>query len=570
MEKPDQATRPPRILLGLLPFWTPWIPPAGIATLKAYLRQHGFDVTTVDATTEQSFKDSYQDYFNLLLTVIPLHHQGNFYNIGHDLLQNHLMAHLHREEEDEQRYIQLVKILVERIFYTPLPEETIQALDDMVATFYRRLQDWLATLMEAEQPTVFGLTVYCHTVPASLFAFRWVKEHYPRIRTVMGGGIFIEQLSAGSKNWDLFLEKTPYIDKILVGAGEQLFLKYLQGELPEQSRVLTTAMLAPEDSPPDAPVPLLPDYSDFDLRYYPALAASTSSGCPFQCAFCSQRVFFGPYRRKKVQTAAAEIAQLTKTYHFRMFSMIDALLNPVITEFSRELLDSGIDAYWEGCLRVGEQVVNIENTLLWRRAGFYKAMIGIECGSQRVLDLMGKGITPDQSRAALASLANAGIKTTTYWVIGFPGETEEDFQLTLDLLEAAQDDIYEAESHPFQYLTGQVRSPEWSRQEVSLYPEDATGMLVLKTFIVDCQPPREVIYQRLNRFVAHCRRLGIPNPYSTFDIHNADERWQQLHKNAVPPLVEILSSENCFRERDHIKKVYSSVKPEPDEGDFLF
>ncbi len=91
--------------------------------------------------------------------------------------------------------------------------------------------------------------------------------------------------------------------------------------------------------------------------------------------------------------------------------------------------------------------------------------------------------------------------------------------------------------------------------KISLYPEDLQNILVFQTWLLDCQPNRDVIYERMNRFVAHCRKLGIPNPYSMHDIFQADERWKKLHKNAVPPLVEFKNAANYIDENKHVKKI---------------
>jgi radical SAM superfamily enzyme YgiQ (UPF0313 family) len=113
-----------------------------------------------------------------------------------------------------------------------------------------------------------------------------------------------------------------------------------------------------------------------------------------------------------------------------LFLLTDSTLNPIAAELSKEISKSGVSIYWDGFLRADRHVCNPENTLSWRQGGFYRAMLGLESGSQRVLDLMAKRITVQQSEAALASLAYAGIKTTTFWLFGYPGETEQDFRMT--------------------------------------------------------------------------------------------------------------------------------------------
>ena len=70
-----------KILLMLLPFHPPLIPPLGIACLKSFLKPHGFDVKTIDAKTQEELRAHYSQYFHILAEYIPLYHQANFHNI---------------------------------------------------------------------------------------------------------------------------------------------------------------------------------------------------------------------------------------------------------------------------------------------------------------------------------------------------------------------------------------------------------------------------------------------------------------------------------------------------------
>lgn len=557
-----------KILLGLLPFWTPLIPPMGIATLKSYLHRYGYQVKIVDATIHPQFKEIYDRYFNQLKEYVPENKRANFYNVGHDVLQNHMMAQIHYKDEHE--YIELVKTLIYKTFFTTTDDRQVDRLNSILSEFYTRLEKYILNLVEAEKPEVFGLTAYCHTLPASLFAFKLVKEKYPHIKTVMGGGIFVEQLSIGSENLDFFVTKTPYIDKMLVGEGEKLLLKFLRDELDKSKKVYTLMDIGEEKL--DFSDMTCPDFSDLDYQVYPYIGAFGSQGCPFQCSFCSQAVFYGKYRKKPPEQIVQEMTQLNKTFNCQLFNMTDALLNPIITDLAKEIIKNNVSIYWEGYLRVAKPVLDIENTILWRHGGFYRALMGIESGSQRVLDLMNKKITPEQSKDALSSLAYSGIKTTTYWVIGHPGETEADFQKTLDFLEEARDDIYEAEAHPFQFVTlnGQVNSKEWAKQSSPLYPINTRDMIIIQTPMLNCDPSREEVYSRLNRFARHIEKLGIPNPYSIKDIYQADQRWKELHKNTVPSLMEFKNETVYIGESRRVKKIYSSQKKVMDEGDFSF
>jgi hypothetical protein len=198
--------------------------------------------------------------------------------------------------------------------------------------------------------------------------------------------------------------------------------------------------------------------------------------------------------------------------------------------------------------------------------------MGVESGSEHVLHLMGKKISLDQTRASLSALAYAGIKTTTYWVIGHPGETEEDFQKTLDMVKELKNDIYQAEPTPLEYVySGQASSDDWSDKRKMAFPEKLSrDMLISYNWVLDCDPSREVVLERIYRFDRQCRELGIPNPYSLQEHYEADERWARLHKNAVPSLLKFYNREAYIDENKDINVVSLVENTREDDGDFCF
>lgn len=557
-----------RILLLMLPFWTPLVPPQGIAHLKHFLRNHGYTVKTADANVEMQFKELYHRYFDIIKASVQEDKQGNFYNIGHDVLRNHMMAHIHYT--DEEAYLELTEAIVYQTYFTHLSRSQLLELKEVLDLFNIRLELYIKNIITMENPGILGISVLRDTIGPSLFAFQKAKEINPGILTVMGGSIFSDHLRIDSPNFKYFQERTPYIDKFIIGEGQYLFLKLLEGQLPDDQRVYTIQDingLRLGNSPLN-----FPDMSDFNVGLdYPYLSAQASSSCPNQCSFCNVPTFYGDYRQKDSERVAREMVNLYHKYGMQLFYMNDALLNRVATGLSEALLKSGTALYWDGYLRVDQPVSDIENSMLWRRGGMYRVRLGVESGSQHVLDLIEKHITPEQSKSALASLATAGIKTTTYWVIGHPGETEEDFLQTLDLLEEAQNNIYEAECNPFIFgYNGQSHSNLWQNRRELLYPASGKEMLLLQSWKVKGLPSREEMYSRVNRFVKRCKELGIPNPYTITEIQQADLRWKRLHKNAVPNLVEFKDKDVYIDECKKIKQVSLLESRLLDDGDFGF
>jgi radical SAM superfamily enzyme YgiQ (UPF0313 family) len=101
------------------------------------------------------------------------------------------------------------------------------------------------------------------------------------------------------QTWKRDLNK--YMKVVIVGEGQRLFLKLLEGQMPESQRVFTLADIGNE--PMDISQLDIPDVSDFDLALYPYMAAGTSFSCPYQCRFYNVAGFFGKYRKKSVRQA---------------------------------------------------------------------------------------------------------------------------------------------------------------------------------------------------------------------------------------------------------------------------
>lgn len=558
-----------KILLMLLPFWTPLIPPLGISCLKAYLRYNNYDVKTYDANTEEELWSTYYKYFGVLKKYVAENKRGNFYNTGTNVLRNHAMAYINKTNEKD--YMELIQTIIFQYFYVSVNQDCINELEEIIGKFYANLEQYLLNILEENKPSVVGLSVYSGTFAPSMFAFKLIKEKFPSIKTVMGGGIFSDQLSVNSPNFNAFIDRSNYIDKIIVGEGEKLFLRLLKGQLPDNKKVYTLADIGNEVM--DISKMMVPDLSDFDIDKYPQITSFASRSCPFQCNFCSETVQWGKYRKKSAIQIVNELIRLYDKYNYQLFLLGDSLLNPVVTDLSEEISKRGLSLYWDGYLRADKDVCNIENTLLWRKGGFYRARLGVESGSQRVLDLMHKKISVEQIKSALFNLSSVGIKTTTYWVIGYPGETEEDFQNTLNIIEELKDYIYEAECNPFNYfLSGQVGSDIFNQKykPKTLFEPRLADMLITQTWILDAEPSRKVTYDRVCRFANHCRKLGVPNPYTIKEIDEADQRWIRLHKNAVPSLLQFKSKSKFLDENKFVNEVLLSEDVSDSDSDFNF
>jgi hypothetical protein len=91
-------------------------------------------------------------------------------------------------------------------------------------------------------------------------------------------------------------------------------------------------------------------------------------------------------------------------------------------------------------------------------------------------------------------------------------------------------------------------------------------MLIFDYWTLDMEPLRQVAYERMNRFEAHCRKLGIPNPYSLKESFDSDRRWKKLQKFAVPPMDEFFKEDASIQ--DNLTERVFTQNINQYEGDF--
>ncbi|MHC4518630.1 MAG: B12-binding domain-containing radical SAM protein, partial [Planctomycetota bacterium] len=159
----------------------------------------------------------------------------------------------------------------------------------------------------------------------------------------------------------------------------------------------------------------------------------TSRGCPFSCAFCATDTNRVQYR--SLENIVAEIRLVRERYGTSQFSFKDdsfTVNRRRVAEFCDTLLAENLNIGWECNTRV--DLVSEAMLAQMKRAGCNSIKVGVESGSEAVLQRMNKRITLDQVREAARLLRKTGIHWTAYFLIGTPGETEKDVYKTLDFM----------------------------------------------------------------------------------------------------------------------------------------
>ena len=120
-----QKEKPYKVKLSIMPFWSPLTPPMGIACLKSYLEQNGYNVRTKDYNAISSLFDFGGRYIALMKSYTPVDRMGNIAMVGYDVLMAHLIAYNNRDDFSLNDYHELVRALILNNFFYQASETVL-------------------------------------------------------------------------------------------------------------------------------------------------------------------------------------------------------------------------------------------------------------------------------------------------------------------------------------------------------------------------------------------------------------------------------------------------------------
>jgi len=159
----------------------------------------------------------------------------------------------------------------------------------------------------------------------------------------------------------------------------------------------------------------------------------SSRGCPLGCIYCDQSVFGQTTRFRSPDNVLAEISEVYD-HGYRAFDIIDdtfTLDRGRVVNICHGMEHSDMDIVWRCLGRVDQ--VDPELLRCMYAAGCRQIYYGLESGSQRTLDKLGKRTTVNQIKSAVQATRDAGIRVKAFFMIGLPWETPEDVDQTLTL-----------------------------------------------------------------------------------------------------------------------------------------
>ena len=417
--------------------------------------------------------------------------------------------------------------------------------EEMATRIAPQFLTWALRSIDWGQYQLVGFTSTFDQNVASLTMAKMIKDVYPEVTIVFGGANFDGEM--GPEYFRAF----PFIDHVVVGEGEDSFLplvrqvlagkkdNYLNGVTYRQGDKI---MLTPNDSLfSDFTKTGPPDYDD----YYQLLTElggkaqgldrillyEGSRGCwwgeKHHCTFCGLNAQSMKFRAKAPEQVLKEIADLSQRYDAVRFRLVDNIIDMgYIDNLFGKLAEDHCDL---------DVFIETKSNLQMRQiktlaAGGVKCMQpGLESLSLNQLRAMDKGVTPMQNIVCLKWSLYYHVMVSWNILLGFPGETNEDYQRQIDMIPALLH-LQPPEATGKFWL--QRFSPYFTRPHE--YGIRITGPGMAYEYVYDA---RQVDLKKIAYDFEYELDSWQVDPHLYQELVAAIENWQWMHKSGDQPFL---------------------------------
>jgi radical SAM superfamily enzyme YgiQ (UPF0313 family) len=176
----------------------------------------------------------------------------------------------------------------------------------------------------------------------------------------------------------------------------------------------------------------------------------SSRGCPFRCNWCAKPIFGDAFAVRDAGDVAEEAADLVRRYgaeHLWFADDVFGLNRHWVADFADAVAERNNIVPFK--IQSRADLMTNATVRALERAGCDEVWMGVESGSQKILDAMDKGLRVEEVVSARRELGAHAIQACYFLQFGYPGETWEDILATVELVrETRPDDVGISFSYP--------------------------------------------------------------------------------------------------------------------------
>ncbi len=249
----------------------------------------------------------------------------------------------------------------------------------------------------------------------------------------------------------------PSVDIVVTGQGEDAFRDVIARLIDgERVRGQVSRPMQDLNTFPAHDYSLIPVERYFALKHARQIDYISSQGCRFRCAFCADpAVFARGWTGLSPERIGDEVEHLHRHHRMADLAFQDETFfthAPRVDALAEQFLSRHLPITWTATLRA-DQACRLGDDLFAKtvRSGLRRVMVGVESGSQEMLDRLQKDMKLDQVRTTAEMCTRHGVGAIFNFIVGFPGESESSMQATLELAKTLRRSNPEFETPIFYY-----------------------------------------------------------------------------------------------------------------------
>jgi radical SAM superfamily enzyme YgiQ (UPF0313 family) len=318
-----------------------------------------------------------------------------------------------------------------------------------------KVEDWTPETCVEElvklKPDVVGLSAMTYEAGCMHAVAKLVRAQLPHVKIVCGG----PHPSVAADD----VMKDENVDLVVRGEGEFIFADVLDGIADERTdwagcegvtwRNAAGEIVAEPDRAPPKDLDEMP-FPAWDLvghvKYHTVPRGGviyahkefatmfSSRACPWRCTYCHNS-YGKTFRERSAEHVLAEIDYLVKEHGVRELVFMDDIFN-FRPERAKKIAQGLIDRDYKLALTFPNgfrgDILDEELVVLLKRAGMYRCMVAVESAVPRIQKVMKKNLRIEKVRDIVDFIARQGIMVHGAFMLGFPSETEEEMERTID------------------------------------------------------------------------------------------------------------------------------------------